>query len=76
MAIHEGRFKATETASSKNPGDWGRAMAQAMAKISDQAAEPDGGVGHEDLYGEDLHLVIRETDDGVEITLTWDPEGA
>ncbi|WP_026818153.1 hypothetical protein [Arthrobacter castelli] len=74
MAIHEGRYKASESASSKHPGDWGRAMARAMAGLASQAAKVDGGAGHEDLYGEDLHLVIVETDDGVQITLSWDPE--
>jgi hypothetical protein len=72
MAINEGRYKATEPASSKHPGDWGRAMAKAMAELVNQAAEIDG-VGHEELYGENLHLVIKETEDGVEITMTWDP---
>lgn len=73
MAINEGRYKATESASSKHPGDWGRAMARAMAGLANQAAEIDG-VGHEDLYGKNLHLVIKETEEGVEITLTWEPE--
>lgn len=75
MAINEGRYKATEAASSKHPGDWGRAMARAMAELADQAAEIDGA-GHEDLYGLNLHLVIKETEEGVEITLSWDPEDA
>lgn len=73
MVINEGRYTATESASSKHPGDWGRAMARAMAELADQAAHINGG-GHEDLYGEDLHLVIRETDAGVEVVLSWEPE--
>ncbi|GAB3526301.1 hypothetical protein [Arthrobacter monumenti] len=73
MAINEGRYKASETASSKHPGDWGRAMARAMADLVDQAAEDTTGRGHEELYGEDLHLLIREIEDGVEITLSWTP---
>ncbi len=73
MAINEGRYKASESASSKHPGDWGRAMAKAMDRLVDQAADKDTGRGHEELYGEDLHLVSRETDDGVEITLSWTP---
>ncbi|WP_026533732.1 hypothetical protein [Arthrobacter sp. H14] len=73
MAINEGRYKASETASSKHPGDWGRAMARAMAHLVEQAADDDTGRGHEELYGEDLHLLIREIEDGVEITLSWTP---
>lgn len=72
MAINEGRYKASETASSKHPRDWGRAMALAMADLVEQADNITGR-GHEELYGEELRLVIREIDDGVDITLSWTP---
>lgn len=48
-------------------------MAHAMGALVNQAAKGQTGQGHEELYGEDLHLLIRETDDGVNITLSWTP---
>lgn len=75
MATFEGKYKVTEAASSKNPGDWGRAMAKAMADLAGKGADEDSGGGYESLYGENLHLIVRETDDGVRIRLSWTPGG-
>ncbi|WP_026533690.1 hypothetical protein [Arthrobacter sp. H14] len=66
-----GRYQVTKTASSKHPQDWGRAMALGMADLADHAAEEGIGAGHEDMFDEDIHLLIREKDSGVEITLSW-----
>lgn len=66
-------YAASATANSKNPHDWGRAMAAALTDLVQQsesdAAAPD------ELYGENLCLVIEETENGVEIHLSWSPGG-
>ncbi|UNK46437.1 hypothetical protein [Arthrobacter sulfonylureivorans] len=66
-------YTASATANSKNPHDWGRAMAAALSDLVEQsegdAASPD------ELYGENLHLVIEETESGVQIQLSWSPGG-
>ncbi|MEV7646183.1 hypothetical protein [Arthrobacter sp. NPDC089319] len=66
-------YTASATANSKNPHDWGRAMAVALSDLVEQsesdAASPD------ELYGEDLRLVIEETESGVQIHLSWSPGG-
>lgn len=69
------KYSASAEASSRHPQDWGRAMAAAMTDLVEQRREDGGRVDHEDLYGEDLHLVIGAVRGGVEITLTWQPEG-
>jgi hypothetical protein len=66
-------YTASATANSKNPHDWGRAMAAALTDLVEQsesdAASPD------ELYGENLCLVIEETETGVQIHLSWSPGG-
>ena len=66
-------YTASATANSKNPHDWGRAMAAALSDLVQQreseAAAPD------ELYGENLRLVIEETENGVQIHLSWSPGG-
>lgn len=64
-------YTAAATANSKNPHDWGRAMAAAMTDLVEQS-ETDSSA-HEELYGEDLHLLIEETKNGVRIHLSWTP---
>ncbi|OMH34242.1 hypothetical protein [Tersicoccus sp. Bi-70] len=67
------QYRATAEANSRNPQDWGRAMAWAMSDLSTQALADDS---HERLFGEDLVLRVDPTEQGVGITLTWDaPEG-
>ena len=56
------KYSASAEANSRHPQDWGRAMAAAMTDLVEQRREDGGRVDHEDL-------------DGVEITLTWQPEG-
>lgn len=69
------KYTASAEANSRHPQDWGRAMAAAMTDLIQQRREDGGLVDDEDLYGEDLRLVIGAIRDGVEITLTWIPEG-
>lgn len=67
------QYRATAEANSRNPQDWGRAMAWAMSDLSTQALADDS---HERLFGEDLVLRVSSTEEGVEIALSWEaPEG-
>jgi hypothetical protein len=69
------KYTASAEASSRHPQDWGRAMAAALTDLVEQVREDGRQVEHEDLYGEELRLVIGAIRGGVEITLTWLPEG-
>lgn len=68
-------YKASAESSSRNPHDWGRAMAQALESLARQArSSPDDG-SYDDLLGQDLQLHIVESGDGVVLSLTWTPSG-
>jgi hypothetical protein len=67
-------YTASATANSKNPHDWGRAMAAALTDLVQQS-EGDAAAAPDELYGENLHLVIEETENGVQIHLSWSPGG-
>ncbi len=73
MAIMDKKFTATEESSSKHPHDWGRAMAVAISRLADMAREAGDEFEHEALLGEDLHLFVEDTEDGVNITISWTP---
>ena len=73
MNIHDRKFETTERSTSKNPHDWGRAMAVAISRLAAMAREAGDSVPHDSLYGEDLHLYVEEVDDGVDITVSWTP---
>ncbi len=49
-------------------------MCVAMMHLVEQARAGGHPVEEENLYGEDLHLPITETADGVTIALSWSPE--
>lgn len=66
-------YSASAAANSKNPHDWGRAMAAALSDLVAQS-ESDTAA-HEELFGEPLRMVIEETENGVEIHLSWSPGG-
>lgn len=66
-------YSALEEASSKNPHDWGRAMATAMTKLLDAARIDGRHFEHEFLFGEELSLRIEEKADGATVKLTWTP---
>lgn len=76
MASAEKKFSVTEESDSKHPHDWGRAMAVAISRLVDLAHEAGDVVEHENLYGEDLHLYVTETDDGANITMSWTPRAS
>jgi hypothetical protein len=67
------KFSATEDSTSKHPQDWGRAMAVAICRLAEMAREAGDPVHHEALIGEDLHLYVEDTADGVSITMSWTP---
>ncbi|WDF33034.1 hypothetical protein PTW37_14450 [Arthrobacter agilis] len=73
MATTDRKFTATEESTSKHPHDWGRAMAVAICRLTEMAREAGDPVHHEELIGEDLHLFVEDTDDGVNITMSWTP---
>lgn len=67
-------YSATENSSSKQPADWGRAMAVAVTRVVAQSRADGHDLEHDNLYGADLHLRITEADHGVQITLRWNPD--
>ncbi|MBT2512517.1 hypothetical protein [Arthrobacter sp. ISL-30] len=67
-------YSAVERASSKDPHDWGRAMAKAMTRLLDAARLDGQHFEHEFLFGEDLHMRIEENGDGAVVSVTWHPE--
>ena len=73
MATTDRKFTATEESTSKHPHDWGRAMSVAICRLTDMAREAGHPVHHEALVGEDLHLFVEDTEDGVNITMSWTP---
>lgn len=62
----------TVFASSTNPKDWGRALADAMSELSGPVAG-DETPDHARILGQKLVLDIRPKDAGVEITVSWSP---
>ncbi len=73
MATIDRKFTATEESTSKHPHDWGRAMAVAICRLAEMAREAGDPVHDEALIGEDLHLFVKDTEDGVNITMSWTP---
>jgi hypothetical protein len=73
MATTDRKFAATAESTSKHPHDWGRAMAVAICRLTDMAREAGDPVHHEALIGEDLHVFVEDTAEGVTITMSWTP---
>ncbi|KQO03447.1 MULTISPECIES: hypothetical protein [unclassified Arthrobacter] len=73
MATTDRKFAATAESTSKHPHDWGRAMAVAICRLTEMAREAGDPVHHEALVGEDLHLFVEDTEEGVNITMSWTP---
>lgn len=68
------RYSVTVAASSGQPKDWGRALADAMSSLAEHCAAS-GDKEQEGVFGKDFHLRIlgNRQADGVEITVSWDP---
>lgn len=73
MATTGKKFTATEESTSKHPHDWGRAMAVTITRLTEMAREAGDPVHDEALIGEDLHLFVEDTEDGVSVTMSWTP---
>lgn len=67
------KFTVTEESTSKHPHDWGRAMAVAISRLTDLAREAGDTVHDEALIGEELQLFVEDTEDGVNISISWTP---
>lgn len=72
-AMIDKKFTVTEESTRKHPHDWGRAMAVAISRLTDLAREAGDPVHDEALIGEDLQLFVADTEDGVNITMSWTP---
>jgi hypothetical protein len=75
MATTDKKFTVTERSTSKHPHDWGRAMSVAISRLTDLARDAGDPVHDEALIGEDLHVFVADTEDGVSITMSWTPSG-
>ena len=75
MATSDKKFTVTEKSTSKHPHDWGRAMSVAISRLTDLARDAGDPVHDEALIGEDLHVFVADTENGVSITMSWTPSG-
>jgi hypothetical protein len=78
MAEPEENYSAEAEATSRDPHDWGRAMALAVTRLAEQLA-PEGSPDiHASLLGRDLLLRIRDDPAGVTITVSSEagPDGS
>jgi hypothetical protein len=76
MTGSEENFSAEAEASSRDPHDWGRAMALALTRLSEQLAPADSEDMHASLVDRPLHLRISDHESGVTITVsTQAPSG-
>jgi hypothetical protein len=66
-------YSAEADASSTDPHDWGRAMARAVTRLAEQLAPAGSEDIHASVVGRDLHLQIRDDEDGVIITVSTAP---
>lgn len=63
-------FTAEAEASSRDPHDWGRAMALALTRLAEQLAPEVSEEMHTTLVNRPLQLQIRDDDEGVTITIS------
>ncbi|MFS0718190.1 hypothetical protein ABC337_08385 [Arthrobacter sp. 1P04PC] len=70
MTEHQDHHTAEAEASSRDPHDWGRAMALALTRLAEQL-DPEGGEDmHTTLVNRPLQLQIRDDGEGVTITVS------
>lgn len=66
-----GEYHSAEAeASSRDPHDWGRAMALALTRLAEQLADEDSEDIHAVLVDRPLNLEIQDEEDGVCITVS------
>jgi hypothetical protein len=71
----EGPYTASAESSSRNPHDWGRAVALIFESLAEQARAAGGGPAVTNMVGAEVHLRITSIPDGVAITGTWTDVG-
>lgn len=71
------KYSVTTFASSEQPKDWGRALADAVSQLVELITGEDVP-GHEGVHGKDFRLRIlpNQEEEGVDITVSWDPAAA
>ncbi|MDQ4488931.1 hypothetical protein RBS60_01820 [Sinomonas sp. ASV486] len=67
-------YTATEHASSKDPHDWGRAMAVALNRLLEAAKLDRDYLEHQHLLGQDIVMRCESQADGVAVHLSWRPQ--
>lgn len=67
-------YTATEHASSKDPHDWGRAMAVALNRLLEAAQLDRDYLEHQHLLGQDIVMRCEAQGDGVAVHLSWLPQ--
>jgi hypothetical protein len=70
MAETEETYFAEAEATSRDPHDWGRAMALAVTRLAGQLAPAGSPDIHASLVGRDLRLRIRDDPAGVTISIS------
>lgn len=67
-------YRALEHASSKDPHDWGRAMAVALTRLLEEARTDRSFLEHKHLIGQDIIMRIEAEDEGACVHLSWHPQ--
>ncbi|MGO4490508.1 hypothetical protein AB4Y86_00240 [Arthrobacter sp. 2YAF22_2] len=70
MTGPEENYSAEAEASSRDPHDWGRAMALALTRLAEQLAPEDSENRHTSLVDRPLQLMIRDDEEGVTISIS------
>jgi hypothetical protein len=64
-------YTASAESSSRNPQDWGRAVAIIFESLAEQARDAGVGPVETNMLGAEVHLRISSIPDGVTIEGTW-----
>ncbi|GAB3278033.1 hypothetical protein GCM10027449_17980 [Sinomonas notoginsengisoli] len=67
-------YRAIEHSSSKDPNDWGRAMAVALKRLLEEAQTDRSYLEHQHLIGQDIVMRIEAEEGGVCVHLSWRPQ--
>jgi len=71
----ESPYTASAESSSRNPQDWGRAVALIFESLAEQARAAGDDPAVANMVGAEVHLRITSIPDGVAITGTWTDVG-
>lgn len=67
-------YRALEHSSSKDPHDWGRAMAVALKRLLETAQTDRSYLEHKHLIGQDIVMRIEAEEEGACVHLSWHPQ--